>query len=278
MSAIAVAKKDFRDAVRSRALIALTVVFVLFTVAGAYIGTAVSGLLGDEVGSTFDLVLALQSPASFLVPILAFLIGYGAIAGEREHGSLKFLLGLPHTRSDVVVGKVLGRTAVVAVAILIGFAAGIAALFAFTGSVSPFEYLAFTVLTVLLGFVYVCVAVGISATTKSTTRAAIGVLGLLVVFWFLWGILGQLLLYLATGSPFPQPPVPDWYLLHNSVLPGSAYQSAITAVLDGSPAIESLTDGGVPVFARPWFGFVYLALWAIVPLAVGLWRFDRVDL
>lgn len=133
MSAIAVAKKDFQDAVRSRGLIALTVIFVLFTVGGAYVGTQVAGVFGDEAGDTLDLVYALQSPASFLVPIIALLIGYGAVAGERERGSLKFLLGLPHTRWDVVFGKIVGRSAVVTVSILVGFAAGFVAIFAFTG-------------------------------------------------------------------------------------------------------------------------------------------------
>ncbi len=280
MSAIAVAKKDFRDAVRSRGLIVLTVIFVLFTVGGAFISTQISGFfgIGGEAQSTLDLVLALQTPAGFLVPIIALLIGYGAIAGERESGSLKFLLGLPHTRRDVVFGKVLGRTAVVAVSILIGFAVGIVAIFAFTGSVSPVEYAVFTFLTIGLGFVYVCIAVGISSMTKSTTRAAIGTLGLLGLFWLLWPVLGQLLVYVITGSIIPPSPVPDWYLLYNSVLPGSGYGSAITAVLGGSPALEALTDGELPFFARPWFGFVILVAWAVVPLVLGLLRFDSVDL
>lgn len=284
MSAIAIAKKDFQDAVRSRGLIALTVLFVLFTVAGAYIGTQISGLLGGEGESTLDLVIALQSPASFLVPIIALLIGYGAVAGERESGSLKFLLGLPHTRQDVVLGKVLGRTAVVTVSILIGFAAGMVAIFAFTGSISPVDYLVFTLLTVLLGFVYVCIGVGLSAMTKSTTRAAVGAFGLLALFWLLWGVIAQLILYLLEGSLFVES-YPGWFVAFISLPPGPAYGSALGAVLgEGGLAAAStyesqgLIEGGLPIVAEPWFGFVLLAAWAVVPLALGLLRFDRVDL
>ncbi|ADJ13694.1 ABC transporter permease [Halalkalicoccus jeotgali] len=285
MSAIAIAKKDFQDAVRSRGLIALTVIFVLFTVAGAYIGTQVAGLLGDEAGDTLDLIIGLQTPASFLVPIIALLIGYGAVAGERESGSLKFLLGLPHTRQDVVLGKVLGRTGVVAVSILIGFIAGMIAIFAFTGSFSPVEYAIFTLLTIALGFVYVCIGVGLSAMTKSTTRAAVGAFGLLALFWILWSVLAQLLLYLTSGSVFPEPPIPGWYVAFLSLPPGPAYGSALGAILDeGGLAVAStyegqgLVEGGIPIVAEPWFGFVLLAAWAFVPLALGLLRFDRVDL
>ncbi|KYH25274.1 ABC-2 family transporter protein [Halalkalicoccus paucihalophilus] len=285
MSAIAIAKKDFQDAVRSRGLIVLTAIFVLFTVAGAYIGTQVSGLLGDEAGDTLDLIIGLQTPASFLVPIIALLIGYGAVAGERESGSLKFLLGLPHTRQDVVLGKVLGRTAVVAVSILIGFVAGMIAIFAFTGSFSLLEYAVFTLLTVALGFVYVCIGVGLSSMTKSTTRAAVGAFGLLALFWILWSVIAQLLLYLTSGSVFPQPPIPGWYVAFLSLPPGPAYGSALGAILDeGGLAVAStyegqgLVEGGIPIVAEPWFGFVLLAAWAFVPLAIGLVRFDRVDL
>ncbi|MDL5362749.1 ABC transporter permease [Halalkalicoccus sp. NIPERK01] len=285
MSAIAVAKKDFRDAVRSRGLIALTVIFVLFTVGGAYVSTQIAGLLGGEGESTLDLIVALQTPASFLVPIIALLIGYGAVAGERESGSLKFLLGLPHTRRDVVLGKVVGRTAVVAVSILIGFAVGIVAIFAFTGSISPLEYLVFTLLTIGLGFVYVCIGVGLSSMTRSTTRAAIGAFGLLGLFWLLWGVIAQLLLYLTSGSVFPEPPIPGWYVAFLSLPPGPAYGSAIGAALGetgfttaGSFETQGLIEGGLPIVAEPWFGLVLLALWAAIPLAVGLIRFDRVDL
>lgn len=284
MSAIAVAKKDFQDAVRSRGLIVLTVIFVIFTVGGAFVSTQIAGLLGGETETTFDLIIALQSPASFLVPIIALLIGYGAVAGERESGSLKFLLGLPHTRRDVVLGKVLGRTAVVAVSILIGFAAGFVAIFVFTGAVSPVEYLVFTLLTMLFGFVYVCIGVGISAMTRSTTRAAIGAFGLLGLFWLLWGFISQFALYLSTGSIISEP-FPDWYVAFASIPPGPAYGSAIGAALGepelatgGSFEAQGLVDGSLPLIAEPWFGFVLLALWTTVPLLIGLFRFDRVDL
>lgn len=50
------------------------------------------------------------------------MLGYRAIVGERESGSLKFLLGLPHTRRDVILGKLIGRVSTVTVAVLVGFA------------------------------------------------------------------------------------------------------------------------------------------------------------
>lgn len=278
MSSIVVAKKDFQDAMRSRVLIALTVVFALFTVGGAFLASRASSLFGAGGGdSTVDLILALQTPASFLVPVIALVVGYGAIAGERESGSLKFLLGLPHRRRDVVLGKVLGRTAVVAVSILIGFAVGIVGLFAFVGEVAPGTYVLFTLVTVLFGFVYVCIGVGLSSMTQSTTRAAVGAFGLIIFFWFLWGVIGQLLLRVIEGEFLVQS-YPDWYLAYLSLTPDTAYGFAIGAVLGEDQLTMVTIIENIPLVAEPWFGFVLLALWAFVPLGLGLFRFDRVDL
>ncbi|WP_293033758.1 ABC transporter permease [Natronococcus sp.] len=279
MSAIAVAKKDFRDAVRSRVLLALTALFGLFTVGGAYLASWAAEAFEGSAETTLDLIIALQTPAGYLVPIIALVVSYGAIAGERESGSLKFLLGLPHTRRDVVVGKILGRTGVVGVSILVGFAVGLVGLFAFVGSVSFVDYVGFTLVTLLFGLVYVCIGVGLSSMTRSTTKAAIGAFGLIVFFWFVWSILVQLLLYAVEGQFFVEE-FPDWYITLLSLSPDAAYGSALGAVLGESGlTMSGMYDGGdLPLAARPWFGFVVLGIWALVPLVIGVLRFESIDL
>ncbi|MDG5817948.1 ABC transporter permease subunit [Natronococcus sp. A-GB7] len=280
MSAIAVAKKDFRDAVRSRTLLALTALFGLFTVSGAYLASWAAEVLDGGAETTLDLIIALQTPAGYLVPIIALVVSYAAIAGERESGSLKFLLGLPHSRRDVVVGKILGRTGVVGVSILVGFAVGLIGLFAFVGSVLLVDYLGFTLVTLLFGLVYVCIGVGLSSMTRSTTKAAIGAFGLIVFFWFAWSILVQLLLYAVEGQ-FLLEEFPDWYVTLLSLSPDAAYGSALGAVLGESGLTMSGMYGStdeLPLAARPWFGFVVLGVWALVPLVIGILRFESIDL
>jgi ABC-2 type transport system permease protein len=280
VSAIAVAKKDFRDAVRSRTLLALTALFGLFTVGGAYLASWAAEVLDGGAETTLDLIIALQTPAGYLVPIIALVVSYAAIAGERESGSLKFLLGLPHSRRDVVVGKILGRTGVVGVSILVGFAVGLIGLFAFVGSVSLVDYLGFTLVTLLFGLVYVCIGVGLSSMTRSTTKAAIGAFGLIVFFWFAWSILVQLLLYAVEGR-FLLEEFPDWYVTLLSLSPDAAYGSALGAVLGESGLTMSGVYGStneLPLAARPWFGFVVLGVWALVPLVIGILRFESIDL
>lgn len=278
MSAIVVAKKDFRDAVRSPVLILLTLLFSLLTLGGAAFASLLAEMV-EEGGSesTVDLLAALQAPAGFLVPIIALVVGYGAVAGEREDGSLKFLLGLPHRRRDVVLGKVLGRTGVVAASILIGFTVGLGGFVAFVGSVSLVHYVGFTLVTILFGFVYVCIGVALSSLTRSTTRAAIGAICVVVLVKVVWAIVGWILLF-SFGDGSAGGSVPDWYLSYLALSPDNAYSTAVGAVLGGRQGLIASTVDTLPLLAKPWFAFVVLAVWALVPLGLGILRFDRVDL
>jgi ABC-2 type transport system permease protein len=53
-------------------------------------------------------------------PIVGVVVGYNAVSGGRESGSLKLLLSLPHSRADVVFGKVVGRGAALSLAVFAG--------------------------------------------------------------------------------------------------------------------------------------------------------------
>ncbi|MFT4931912.1 MAG: ABC-2 type transport system permease protein, partial [Natronomonas sp.] len=124
MSMVAVARKDFQDAVRSRSLWTLSVVFVGLAMLTTYMYIEFPEMLGgEEELSGVGLGLFLAGIASLFIGLTAIVITYKALAGERELGSMKLLLGLPHTRRDVVFGKVLGRTATLAIPIVVGFGA-----------------------------------------------------------------------------------------------------------------------------------------------------------
>lgn len=285
MNVLVIAKKDFREAIRSRVLLGLTVLFALFTTIGAYLVSFIPALVGpggEEV--EVSLVYGLAAPANILVPIIGLLLGYKAIAGERESGSLNCLLGLPHTRLDVVLGKVVGRTAVVAASILIGFAVGSVVVMALSGSFSPLLHLAFTMTTIILGMTFVCLGVGLSAAASSTSRAAWGAFGIFALFQFLWNFIGLFIQYAITGSVVPRPPLPEAYLLFARFNPQSAYSTVLSSLL---PAGESLNSASmimrmigddVPVFFNGWFGFGVLVLWAVIPLTLGYLQFRRAEL
>ena len=287
MSTLAVARKDFQDAIRSRTLLALLVLFALFAVGGVYLFSEVIDL-GSAQGITpaIQLITSLLQPISIFVPLIGVMAGYKAVVGERESGSVKLLLSLPHTRRDVVFGKLAGRIAVLAVAILVGFAFAGGVAIALYNGFPVAAYAGFVGLTLLLGVAYLAFAIGLSASTGSGSVALWGSLGFFVLFQFLWGFIADLLVYVANGLSTPEgfafligylPPgqAPDWYRLLKVISPGTAYQRSVGAVL---PESATAANGSIPYFLTDWFGIVILAIWVIVPLAFGYLAFENADL
>lgn len=272
MSSLVVGKKDFRDAARSRLLWALTGLFVLLVGGLAYAFTTVFAS-GGEVGSS-DFVVFLQGIASFFISITALLVAYKSIAGERETGTMSFLLGLPVSRRDVVLGKVIGRGAVLSVALLVGFVVAAVVLLAAGGSFDVVPFVLFTLLSVFYAVTFVGVAVSLSSITGESSRAAAAAIGFWVFDQF-WGTAVLVVLVAVNGFSLPQPPYPDWFHALAGLSPSASYGNAAGYFLPPGLAEQVQGQfGGLP----EWYGLVVLAAWLAIPLALGVARFRRLDL
>lgn len=283
MSTLAVAKKDFQDGIRSRSLLALVVLFAVFMAGAAYFfteisppGTGSSG--GDPQGAAVIGLLII--PTTILLPIIGTMLGYKSISGERESGSLKFLLGLPHTRRDVVFGKLVGRSVIVTVAVLVGFAVGGIALYALTDAFQFGDYAILVGISVLLGVVFVSIAIAFSSAARSSTVATGGAITLVLLFLFLWNVVLILANYAAELLSLPaySPSDPaNWYLFLNMLNPTLAVQRAASALLGGSGGPLSFPQNA-PFYLENWFGFVILGFWLVVPIGLAYFRFRNADL
>lgn len=288
MSWTAIARKDFRDASRSKALWGLTALFVLFMAGFAYLFTLLQGQSpGDPALSSLDYVSFLLGPVALLVPITGLVITHKSLAGEVESGSAKFLLSLPHTRRDAVVGKVAGRGSVLAVSIAVGLVVALVVILALYDVFDAGVFLTFSALTLLLGFVYTAIGVGISATTNDSGRATILAAGFFVVFEVVWGFVPNLLHYLVEGSF--QPPLaqaadgapyldaPGWFFFVERLAPSNAFSSA-TQWFTGSASTSVPGFDTVPFYLTGWASLAILLAWLVVLPAVGYYVFSRADL
>ena len=280
MSWSAIARKDFQDAGRSKALWALTALFVLFMAGMAYVFTLV-GNLGPEAAEleSVGLLFFLVSPVALLVPLTGLVMAHKAIAGEVESGSAKFLLSLPHTRRDAVVGKVAGRSAVMGVAVLVGLVVAAVVVLALYDSFDAMAYVGFSLLSLLLAAVFTSIGVGLSALTKDTGRATIITAGFYVVFEVAWGLVSAGIYYVLNGSFFPSGTPPEWYLLMNRIPPSSAFTTAVYRLLPGDyGAIASYFPEEVPFYLSEWAALAILFAWLVAVPAIGYWRFQAADL
>jgi len=299
-----VAEKEFRDAIRSKWLWGATIVFgIVFGLPAVGLLILDVGLLGGQPlsGTTTRYVELMRGVLGTVVPIVAILIAYASVTGERESGSLKVLLSFPHARRDIIVGKAVGRSAVVAVPIVIALAAATIVLLLTSLSMDPRSLAAFGAATILLGVAFTSIAVAISAIVATSRRAIVGSVGVYVlstVFWdFLSGTLidqlfqrselaGEtaLKLQVQLGLKIANPTQ-----AYNALVSGAAGNTpaayslfrGLLGGLFGNPkrqqAIELLGDPAPIVFQPPSIA-IALLLWAVVPVAVGALLFERTDL
>jgi ABC-2 type transport system permease protein len=264
-----IARKEFRDASRSRTLWVLSALLVLFVAGATYaIGIVLSGAPeADATGETLVGLLTQQGSLfiTSIVPILGLMASYASVVGERTSGSIKILLGLPHSRRDAVVGKFAGRSAVIVVSLLLAFAAGFVVLLSYE-EVSLPAYLVLVLLTCVLGVVYVGVGVGLSAAIASRSRTAAAAVGFFVFFKILWdsfpSIAPRLILYITTGKALEQP---DWYDSLLALSPNIAYSNVAAGFLNGFGSVET-------------FSVFVLSVWLVAPVTVGYLRFRGADL
>lgn len=288
MTALTVAKKDFRDAVQSRALWALVVVFIALSTLSTYAYVSVPELFGEPAGATFGgLVFFTVGLVGLFVPIAAIVVCYKSMAGERELGSIKLLLSLPTTRRDVFAGKIIGRSGVLAAGIGIGMLGGLGFGGLLLGSLDIPAVLGFLAITLVFAVVYATIMVGLSSMTGSTTRATTLALGFFVVFELFWDVVPTAILYVVNGFSLPAS-FPDWVFPVTQISPSTAYFSTVIALLPDlaarvgaapeTPGVDVESAAVEPFYLSPEIGAVVLVGWLVVGLGVGYWRFTSADL
>ena len=317
----AVARKDFQDAIRSWWLWGLTFVLV-FTIGG--ISLLWGWLLRNEEGVTSDSLFGFFADLGFLgqysftgylgflLALIALVTAYSAIIDERESGTLKMLLSLPHSRQDVIVGKLVGRSAVV-VAPLLGAFIVVMLAFALTGVSIVFEnLLPHILLTVLMVVAFVSLAIGISAWATSSRQATVAAFGSYFVLVLLWGPVSEgiprMYDYVAERLPLIDPMAPETFaridlfitylnpLRLYETLSASLYAEELLARMVkvrgfeqieycqalGGEVVEAEYGiscvGSPPFYLQDAFLLLVLVAWIVVPPLVGYLVFEEMDL
>lgn len=235
---------------------------------------------GEGPAPEFDEAMSfLYTVMTLMISIIGLVVGYQAIVKERESGTIRFLLGLPNTRLDVIIGKVIGRTAVVTISTVIGFAVGGAVIAALYDGFDIVTYLGVVAFATLIGLVYVAVAVGISASVSTRAKAVAGVLGIYIVFDWLWWTVPMAVYWLLERELPGGTDLPAWYLLIERLgVWGPIEAISVTLVdiagVETVPAAARLA-GEVPFYLETWFAWVFVAAWIIIPLTIGYYRFNR---
>jgi Cu-processing system permease protein len=269
-----VAKKEFLDNIRNKWVIVLTLLFALIII---FVSYAVGS--GETFGNMQNTVLGLLSVTSFLIPLIAIILGFSTISGEAESGALNVVLSYPAKRIEVLLGKLLGLGFVIIVSVFIGFGVGGVVIALTVGPESWVGYIAFIFLTIFLGFIYLSLAICISAFCKRRITSIGG--GILVFCWsFIYGIAITVIFY-ATGGTLDDlltGILPDWF--YNSVVfsPGDLHQAAVQRAF----GVDTINAMGysytIPESLSLSNLLIVHIIWLIVPLVLAYIFFKKRDI
>ncbi len=261
-----VASKEFWDRIRNRWVMVVAAVFTVFALVIAYFGTAQQGAVGFH--SIEITIASLVSLVIYLIPLIALILGYDAIVGERERGSLDLLLSMPITRFELLLGKFSGLSAALAFSTLAGFGTVGVVLAAHVNASALFHYVGFMVSAIGMGMTYLSMAVAISVIAVSRTSAS----GMAIALWFFFVLVFDLLLMgglIITGGKYSGEIFPYLMFLNPSdifrILNIFGYEDVKSLYGLATVLPESLSN--------PLLLSSAMVTWIVAPLALASWRF-----
>lgn len=283
MSVSAVAAIETRRLARSPGLWLATVGFAFVLVAGV----SIPYLTGVDVDGTTGTAFLLGPAVDLVLPLLAVLLTYGAVAGHRQRGSIHVFLSAPIARRSILVGILVSRIVVLWAIVLVGVVAGVAVVLGLYGRFPILTVFQFTLLTCIAAAAFASIGVGVSAMTRRPIRALTTLVGGFVVAYALWEpvVRGT---YAVVATPTDQlPRYVEVAMLGN---PLESYGRIAHGILPPSPHLDIDIEGGATsAEAGPlvggelatlelFAGLLILGLWATVTVWVGTMRFRTAEI
>ncbi len=272
MSAALVIARCELAVVRRNLWVAIAVgLMALFAVVLTLAGSAPAGVVGADRLTVS--IANLTTLSVYLVPLIALLLSFDAVAGELDRGTLALGLCYPVSRAAFLAGKFVAHLAVLAVALGVGF--GIAGALSFLmGDVSNQGLVALVVLylsALLLGAAFLGFGYAVSSLARQSGAAAGLAIGLWLIGIVLYdlGLLGVLVA--DDGGVFTTAVFP-WLLVAN---PADAFRIVNLTGSEAAMLTSGFTNatGTLPAFAPA----LSVLVWPAVALAIAWGLFRRIE-
>ncbi len=267
---LATAFCEFRIAFRNRWVVIATAMMALFALVLAAAGAAPIGDVGVDRLSV--VVASLTSLSVYLVPLLALLMSFDAVAGEVERGTLPLLLTYPVSRLQILLGKLLAHVAILALATGFGYSlAALAAILADPGALAGLPSLWRLVWSsVLLGATFLGAGYALSALTRRTSSAAGLAIGLWLAVVVLFDLALLALIVSDAGGALTTRVLPI-ALLSN---PADAFRIFNLSAAEAVAAAGGI--GGAADAIPLWQSATSMMVWPVVALMLAWAAFRKV--
>lgn len=267
---LSTAATEARIAARNRWVAISIGLMALFSLVLAAAGSAPTGALGADRLSV--IVASLTSLAVYLVPLLALLMSFDAVAGEIERGTLPLLLTYPVSRAEVLAGKLIAHLTILAVAVACGYglaaAAAIAADSAALAGLPAVLRLTWT--SLLLGATFLGAGYALSALSRRPSGAA----GLAIGLWLAAVVLYDLALLsgiVASGDGFFSRHVFPAALIAN---PADAFRLYNLSASEATAAAGGIA--GAANSLPPFAALASILVWPVAALTLAIAIFRKV--
>ena len=270
-----IALKELRDGIRNRWIAAAIILLGTLALALSLLGSAPTGSI--RASSLDILVINLANLSVYLIPLIALMLSYDSLVAEFERGTMLLLLTYPIARWQVVMGKFVGHSLILFIAIFIGYGGAVMILLA-SGQIDITgwqAYLSMMLSSLLLGCAFIALGYLLSILVKERATAAGSAIALWLIFVVLYDLLlfglllideqqlisQQLLSILMLASP-----TDSYRLINMSLFENVRQASGISALVAGDAGLSAGLLSGV------------MLLWLVVPLAAVLLIFQRREL
>ncbi len=268
-----IARQELVINIRNKWTVMFAAVFAALVVGVSYFGMMAEGFSGLQnftrtSASLLNLVL-------YIVPLVALVMGTLSFTGDK--GSTELLFSQPVTRSEVLLGKLLGVFASMTLSTLLGFALAGVIVLAAAGAEGLTRYAFFVLISLVLSLVFLSLSV-LASTIAGRKAKAFGVSLFLWFFFVLFydmvalggalllsGSLSNVFLFLSLfGNPVDMVRVSTLIVLNNVTIFGAAGAALVRFFGGGAISMTLLVIG--------------LAVWTAIPLLLSRRLIARQDL
>ncbi|GMR21887.1 MAG: ABC transporter permease subunit [Acidobacteriota bacterium] len=179
----AIAKKELSERLQNRWIWTVSFLVLAATLAIAFLSAAPVGVVGAHGGGA--ILASILNLAVYLVPLLALVMGAGAIIDEKRRGLLDLVLTYPVSSGEYFLGTFVGYALALGIALVTSFVPTGIVLSATTG-VDALQYTLLLVLVLGLGTSFLALSFLISILSRDPARgvASSVLVWILAVFVF----------------------------------------------------------------------------------------------
>lgn len=259
-----IARQELTINIRNRWTLIFALVFGVLVVSIAYVGIMAEGFSG--VQSFTRTSASLLNLVLYVIPLVGIVMGTVSFTGDK--GSMELLFAQPLVRTEVMLGKVLGVFASIALSTIIGFTlAGLVVVLG-NGPEGIASYLSFVVLALVLSLAFLNLAVLVATACRRKAKA----FGIALFLWFFFVLFYDLMVLGSTlllkgqtanralflslfGNPVDMVRVATLIILDNVTIFGASGAALLRFLGGGTLSVLALIGG--------------LCLWTILPLVVS---------